>query len=142
MSNCANYGGGIYSERSYLIMVHHKCSYLNNTALQGRAQYFVFIQTSACIKQCMSTSKTIVQLKFVGAIYVEDVPSRNECFIQNNQLLLDLETTPLVFEKNTSGMRGSGLYGGLLNKCSFILDRYTSTLQLFNISILKGNGDN
>ena len=102
----------------------------------------VFIQTSACIKQRMSTSKTIVQLKFVGAIYVEDVPSRNECFIQNDQLLLHLETTPLVFEKNTSGMRGSGLYGGLLNKCSFISDRYTSTLQLFNISILKGNGDN
>ena len=77
--------------------------------------------------------------EFGGAIYVEDVPSRNECFfhIQNNQWL-DMETTPLVFEKNTAGMRGSVLYGGLLNKCSFTSNRYTNTLELFNISILQG----
>ena len=70
--------------------------------------------------------------------YVEDVPSRSECFfhIQNNQWL-DLDTTPLVFEKNAAGMRGSVVYGGLLNECHF---RYNSALQLFNTSIVKRNG--
>ena len=142
MSNCANYGGGIYSERSYLIMVHHKCSYINNTALRGGAQYFD-------VNSYFSLHQTVHvhfqgnnATEFGGAIYVEDTPSRNECFfhIQNNQLF-DLDTTPLVFEKNTAGIRGSVLYGGLLNKCSFTSDRYTSALQLFNISILKGNGN-
>ena len=65
MNNFANYGGGIYAERSYLIMVHHKCSYINNTALRGGHNILMLIQTSACIKQHMSTSKTIMQLSLV-----------------------------------------------------------------------------
>ena len=141
MSNCANYGGGIYSERSYLIMVHHKCSYINNTAMRGAAQYFDVNSNFSLHQTADVHFKDNNATEFGGAIYVEDVPSRNECFfhIQINQLL-DL-ATPLVFEKNTAGMRGSVLYGGLLDKCSFTSDRYTSALQLFNISILKGNGD-
>ena len=43
-----------------------------------------------------------------------------------------METTSLVFDKNTAGMRGSVLYGGLLDKC-------TSALQLFNMSIVHKN---
>ena len=39
-------------------------------------------------------------------------------------------------------MRGSVLCGGLLNKCSFTSDRYSSALELFNTSIIvQGNGD-
>ena len=142
MSNYANYGGGIYSERSYLIMVHHKCSYLNNTALRGGAQYFDVNSNFSLHQTAHVNFQDNNATEFGGAIYVEDVPSRNECFfhIQNNQSL-DLDTTPLVFEKNTAGIRGSVLYGGLLNKCSFTSDRHTNTLGLFNISIVKGNGD-
>ena len=142
MSNYANYGGGIYSERSYLIMVHHICSYLNNTALRGGAQYFDVNSNFSLHQTAHVNFQDNNATEFGGAIYVEDVPSRNECFfhIQNNQSL-DLDTTPLVFEKNTAGIRGSVLYGGLLNKCSFTSDRHTNTLGLFNISIVKGNGD-
>ena len=50
---------------------------------------------------------------------------------------LILNTTPLVFVNNTAGMRGSVLYGGLLEKCKFTSDRYTSGLELFNMSILQ-----
>ena len=142
MNNGANYGGGIYSERTYLIMVRHNCSYLNNTALQGGAQYFDVYSNFSLHQTAHVYFQGNNAAEFGGAIYVEDVPSRNKCFfhIQNDQLL-DLNTTPLVFEKNTAGMRGSVLYGGLLDKCSFTSDKYTSILQLFNISILKGNGD-
>ena len=139
MSNCGNYGGGIYSERSYLIVVHHNCSYLNNMALRGGAQYFDVNSNFSLHQTAHVHFQDNNATEFGGAIYVEDVPSRSECFfhIQNNQLL-DL---PLVFEKNTAGMRGSVLYGGLLNKCSFTSDSYTSALELFITSILKGNGD-
>ena len=138
-SNYANYGGGIYSERSYLIMVHYNSSYLNNTALRGGAQYFDFNSNFSLHQTARVHFQGNNAAEFGGAIYVEDVPSRNECFfhIQNNQWL-DLDTTPLVFEKNAAGVRGSVLYGGLLNKCHF---RYNSALQLFNTSIVKGNGD-
>ena len=139
MSNFANYGGGIYAERSYLNMVHYNSSYLNNTALRGGAQYFdvnsnFSLHQTACVRFRGNNAT-----EFGGAIYAEDVPSRSECFfhIQNNQWL-DLDTPPLVFEKNAAGIRGSVLYGGLLNKCHF---RYNSALQLFNTSIVKGNGD-
>ena len=73
MSNCTNYGGGIYAERSYLIMVHHNSSYLNNTALQGRAQYFGVYSNFSLHQTVHVNFQEIVQLKFVGAIYVEDV---------------------------------------------------------------------
>ena len=139
MSNYANYGGGIYSESSNLIMVHHNSSYLNNTALRGGAQHFDVNSNFSLHQTAHVHFQGNNAAEFGGAIYVEDVPSRSECFfhIQNNQWL-DLDTTPLVFEKNAAGMRGSVLYGGLLNKCHF---RYNSALQLFNTSIVKGNGD-
>ena len=139
MSNYANYGGGIYSESSNLIMVHHNSSYLNNTALRGGAQHFDVNSNFSLHQTAHVNFQGNNAAEFGGAIYVEDVPSRSECFfhIQNNQWL-DLDTTPLVFEKNAAGMRGSVLYGGLLNKCHF---RYNNALQLFNTSIVKGNGD-
>ena len=142
VSNWANYGGGIYSERSYLIMVHHKCSYLNNTALRGGAQYFDVNSNFSLYQTAHVNFQDNNATEFGGAIHVEDVPSRSECFfhVQNNHWL-DLNTTPLVFEKNTAAMRGSVLYGGLLNKCNFTSDRYTSALELFNTSILQENDD-
>ena len=138
----ANYGGGIYSESSNLTVVHNRTSYLNNTALRGGAQYFDVNSNFSLHQTAHVNFQDNNATEFGGAIYVEDVPSRNECFfhIQNNQWL-DMETTPLVFEKNTAGMRGSVLYGGLLNKCRFTSDRYTSALELFNTSILQENGD-
>ena len=142
VDNSANYGGGIYSESSNLTVVHNRTSYLNNTALRGGAQYFDVNSYFSLHQTAHVNFQENNATEFGGAIYVEDVPSRNECFfhIQNNQLL-DLDTTPLVFEKNTAGMRGNVLYGGLLNKCNFTSDRYASALELFNISILQGHGD-
>ena len=140
VNNSANYGGGIYSESSNLTVVHNRTSYLNNTALRGGAQFFDVNSYFSLYQTAHVNFQDNNAAEFGGAIYVEDVPSRNQCFfhIQNNQSL-DLDTTPLVFEKNTAGMRGSVLYGGLLNKCSFTSDRYTNALDLFNISILQGN---
>ena len=140
VDNSANYGGGIYSESSNLTVVHNRTSYLNNTALQGGAQFFDVNSYFSLYQTAHVNFQDNNAAEFGGAIYVEDVPSRNECFfhIQNNQSL-DLETIPLVFEKNAAGMRGSVLYGGLLNKCNFSSDRYTNALELFNISILQGN---
>ena len=142
VNNFANYGGGIYSESSNLTLVHNRSSYLNNTALRGGAQFFDVNSYFSLHQTAHVNFQDNNATEFGGAIYVEDVPSRNECFfhIQKNQLL-DLDTTPLVFEKNTAGARGSVLYGGLLNKCSFTSNRYTSILQLFNTSILQGNSD-
>ena len=142
VNNSANYGGGIYSESSNLTVVHNRTSYLNNTALRGGAQCFDVNSNFTLHQTAHVNFQDNNATEFGGAIYVEDVPSRSECFfhIQNNQLL-DLDTTPLVFEKNTARMRGSVLYGGLLNKCSFTSDSYTSALDLFNISIVEGNGD-
>ena len=50
-----------------------------------------------------------------------------------------MKTSPLVFEKNTAGIRGSVLYGGLLDKCHFSSDRYINVWELFNMSIQQGN---
>ena len=140
VNNSANYGGGIYSESSNLTVVHNRTIYFNNTALRGGAQFFDVNSYFSLYQTAHVNFQDNNAAEFGGAIYVEDVPSRNECFfhIQNNQWL-DLDTTPLVFEKNAAGMRGSVLYGGLLNKCSFTSDRYTNALELFNISILQGN---
>ena len=142
MNNSAKFGGGIYSESSNLTTVCDISSYLNNMALRGGAQYFDINSNFSLHQAAHVNFQGNNATEFGGAIYVEDVSSRNECFfhIQNNQLL-ELDTTPLVFEKNTAGTRGNVLYGGLLNKCSFTSGRYTSALELFNISILKGNGD-
>ena len=137
INNSAKYGGGIYLENSNLTLVNDRSSQLNNTALRGGAQYnsnFSLYQTAHVHFQDNNATE------FGGAIYVVDVPSRSECFfhIPNDQLL-DMQTTPLVFEKK--GMRGSVLYGGLLDKCNFMSDRYTNALKLFNMSILQGHGD-
>ena len=141
VNNSANYGGGIYSESSNLTVVHNRTSYLNNTALRGGAQYFDVNSYFSLHQTAQVNFQDNNAAEFGGAIYVEDVPSRSECFfhIQKNQWL-DLDTTPLVFEKNAAGMRGSVPYGGLLNKCSFTSDRYTNALELFNISGNNGKG--
>ena len=139
VNNSANCGGGIYLENSNLTVVHNRSSYLNNTALRGVAQYFDVNSNFSLHQTAHVHFQDNNATEFGGAIYVEDVPSRNECFFNN--YMLDLNTTPLVFEKNTAGMRGSVLYGGLLNKCSFTSDRYTNALELFNTSILQGHGD-
>ena len=48
----------------------------------------------------------------------------------------DFNTNPLIFENNSAGIRGSILYSGLLEKCNFTSDRYTSMIELFSTSIL------
>ena len=142
VNNSANYGGGIYSESSNLTFAHDRSSYINNMALQGGAQYFDTNSNFSLHQTAHVHFRDNNAIEFGGAIYVEDIPSRSECFFhtQNDQPL-DLNTTPLVFEKNTAEMRGSVLYGGLLNKCNFRSERYTSALQLFNMSIVNGSGD-
>ena len=142
VNNSANYGGGTYSESSNLTVVHDRSSYLNNMALRGGAQYFDVNSNFSLHQTAHVHFQGNNATEFGGAIYVVDVPSRSECFlhIQSDQSL-DLNTTPLVFENNSAGMRGSVLYGGLLRKCNFTSNRYTSVLQLFNLSILNQNGD-
>ena len=123
-------------------MVHHKCSYINNTALRGGVQYFDVYSNFTMHQTAHSHFQDNTATEFGGAIYVGDVPFRSECFfhIQNDESL-DMKTTPLVFEKNAAGIRGSVLYGGLLDKCHFSSNRYTNAWELFNMSILQGNSD-
>ena len=142
-SNAAYYGGGIYLESSILTLVNYRSSYFNNTAFRGGAQYFDVNSNFSLHLKAHVHFQDNNATEFGAAIYVVDEPSRSECFfyIQNEQLL-DLNTTLLVFENNTAGVRGSVLYGGLLNKCNLTSNRYTSAQQLFNMSISQGNGDN
>ena len=50
----------------------------------------------------------------------------------------EFHTNPLVFVNNSARIRGSVLYGGLLEKCNFTSDsdRYTNAMELFSMSIL------
>ena len=166
MNNSAEYGGGIHSESSNLTFAHHESShakkssscidcsicnsvsssstlgisFVNNKALRGGAQYFDVTSTFNLHQTVHFKYNNATE--FGGAMYVVDVPSRSECFLHiQNYKLLDMETTPLVFEKNSAGMRGSVLYGGLLDKCGFTSERYANALQLFNTSIVQENGD-
>ena len=141
INNSAKYGGGIYSESSNLTIVHNQSSYLNNTALRGGAQYFDVNSNFSLHYTASVYFYNNSAAEFGGAIYVVDVPSRSECFFDINDQLLDLATTPLVFEENSAGVRGSVLYGGLLDKCNFTSNKYTSALQLFNMSTLKESRD-
>ena len=141
VNNFANYGGGIYSESSNLTLAHSQSSYLNNKAQRGGAQYFDVNSNLSLHQTAHVHFQGNNATEFGGAIYVVDIPSRRECFfhIQNDQLLVH-NTIPLVFENNSAGMRGSVLYGGLLDKCNFTSDKYTSVLQLFTMSILQEHG--
>ena len=142
VNNSARYGGGIYSESSNLTLVHDRSSYLNNMALRGGAQYFDVNSNFSLHQTAHVHFQGNNATEFGGAIYVVDVPSRSECFfhIQNDHLF-DLDTTPLVFKKNTARVRGSVLYGGLLDKCNFTSERHTNALELFNMSVLQGDSD-
>ena len=142
VNNSAKYGGGVYSESSNLTLAHNLSIYLNNMALRGGAQYFDVNSNFSLHQTTHVHFQGNTATEFGGALYVVDEPSRSECFFHiQNYKLFDMETTPLVFEKNSAGMRGSVLYGGLLDKCVFTSDRYTSLLQLFNMSILQGHSD-
>ena len=94
VNNSADYGGGIYSESSNLTLAHDRSSYLNNTALRGGALYFDVNSNFSLHQTALSHFQDNNATEFGGAIYVEDVPSRSECFfhIQNDQSL-DMETT-------------------------------------------------
>ena len=163
-NNSARYGGGIYSESSNLTFARHKSShqakmppssidsktysagsnfsisFVNNTAFQGGAQYLDvksnFSLHPTAYVHFLNNNAT----EFGGAIYVVDAPLRSECFfhILNNKSP-NMEKTPLLFENNFAGRRGSVVYGGLLDKCTFTSDKYKSALDLFNMSILQGN---
>ena len=123
--------------------------FLNNSALRGGAQYFDLhsnLSLNQTVHVCFQNNHAT---EFGGAIYVADIPMpsqllswqhesfRNECFIH----ILHENPSPLTFENNTAGIRGSVLYGGLLDKCDSPLDSYTSVLQLFNLSILHREND-
>ena len=142
INNSAKHGGGVYSESSNITIVHDRSSYLNNTALRGGAQYFDVNSNFSLHQTAHVNFQDNHATEFGGAIYVVDETSRSECFfhIQNDQLL-DLNTNSLIFENNSAQVRGSVLYGGFLDKCNFTSNKYTSALQLFNMSILQGDSD-
>ena len=127
-------------------------SFLNNTAIHGGAQYFDLTSNFNLDQTSHIHFQHNHATVFGGAIYVVDVPRsdqflsqqyvpfRNECFfhIFGKETSLELHTTPLVFVNNSAGIRGSVLYGGLLEKCNFTSDsdRYTNAMELFSMSIL------
>ena len=163
INNSAKYGGGIYSESSNLTFVHYECkfcgntstipefSFLGNLAIRGGAQYYDIYSTFNLYQTAQIHFQDNHATEFGGAIYVVDtsepgqflsqqqVPFRRKCFFHmfRKEQSLDLNTSPLIFENNSAGMRGGVLYGGLLEKCNFTSDSYTSTLELFNMSILR-----
>ena len=125
--------------------------FLNNTALRGGAQYFDLNSNFSLHQKPCVYFQDNRATEFGGAIYVVDAPGigkllsqqympfRSVCFfhVLGKEKSLDLNTTPLVFVNNTAKMRGSVIYGGLLEKCKFTLDRNISGLEFFNMSILR-----
>ena len=175
VNNLAEYGGGMYSQSSNITVVHHRsnhytpscnncksvcndystipgCNFVNNTALQGGAQYFDLNSNFSLHLTSHVHFQDNHAVQFGGAIYAVDVlgPSqflsqqhvlsfRSKCFfhILMEKQSFGLDTSPLVFVNNSARIRGSVLYGGLLEKCNFTLHGSTSGLELFNKSILQ-----
>ena len=125
-------------------------TFINNIALIGGAQFFDLYSNFSLDQTAHLHFQDNHATEFGGAIYVVDVPGpsqflfqenlpfRSECFfhILRKQQPLHLGTSPLDFVNNSAGIRGSVLYGGLLDKCDFTPDWNTSALKLFNKSIL------
>ena len=125
-------------------------SFRNNMALRGGAQYFDLYSVFSLDQMAHVHFQDNHATEFGGAIYAVDVPGpgqflfqqhvpfRNQCFfhILNKKQFFNFDTSPLVFENNSAGIRGSVLYGGLLEKCNFTSRQYSSALELFNMSIL------
>ena len=163
VNNSAKYGGGIHSENSNLTFMHYECkscgntsttpefSFLGNLAIRGGAQYFDIYSIFNIYQTAQIHFQDNYATEFGGAIYVVDasgpgyflsqqhVAFRRKCFFHmfRKKQSLNLNTSPLTFDNNSAGMRGGVLYGGLLEKCNFTSDSYTSTLELFNMSILQ-----
>ena len=126
-------------------------TFVYNTAVRGGAQYFDVNSNISLYQSVQVLFQFNYATEFGGAIYVADVlgsdqqlfpqqhlPFRSECFFHmlRKEQSLDL---PLVFVNNTAGVRGSVLYGGLLDKCTFTSHRYTSALELFDMSTSQEN---
>ena len=125
-------------------------SFRNNLALRGGAQYFDLYSVFSLDQMAHVHFQDNHATEFGGAIYAVDVPGpgqflfqqhvpfRNQCFfhILMKKQSFNFNTSPLIFENNSAGIRGSVLYGGLLEKCNFTSSRYSSALELFNMSIL------
>ena len=123
----------------------------SNVALRGGAQYFDHYSIFTLDQMAHVHFQDNHATEFGGAIYAMDVPGpdqflfqqhvpfRNECFFHTlrKEKFLNLDTSPLVFENNSAGIRGSVLYGGLLEKCNFATKQYSSALELFNMSIVN-----
>ena len=121
-------------------------NFVNNTALRGGAQYFDLTSNFTLHQTSHVRFQDNTAVEFGGAIYVMDVlgPSqflsqqhvlsfRSKCFFH---LLMEEQSLelPLLFVNNSARIRGSVLYGGLLEKCNF---SNTNGLDFFNSSILK-----
>ena len=155
LNNSAEYGGGIYFERSSLTFVHDKSSYLSNIALRGGALYFDLYSNFSLHQTACLHFQDNNAAELGGAIYAADVSGpgqflsqqhvafRRKCFfhILGSEQSLQMETTPFMFVNNTAGVRGSVLFGGLLEKCTFTSDRFGSILELFNLSIIHSKDD-
>ena len=101
-------------------------SFFNNTARRGGAQYFDLYSNFSLFQTAHVHFQDNRATEFGGAIYVADVlgpsqflseqhiPFRSECFFHMFGKSLGFHTTPLVFVKNSAGIRGSVVYGGLL----------------------------
>ena len=125
--------------------------FLNNTAHRGGAQYFDLYSNFSLHETAQVHFQDNRATEFGGAIYAVDVPGpgqflsqqhtafRSECFfhVLKKEQSLDLNTSTLIFVNNSAGIRGSVLYGGLLEKCNFTSDKYTSIMELFSMSILN-----
>ena len=125
--------------------------FLNNTAHRGGAQYFDVYSNFSLYQKAQVHFQDNRATEFGGAIYAVDVlgpgqfffqqhsPFRSECFFHmlKKEQSPDLNTSTLIFVDNTAGIRGSVLYGGLLEKCNFTSDKYTSIKELFSMSILN-----
>ena len=129
-------------------------TFVYNTAVRGGAQYFDVNSNISLYQSVQVLFQFNYATEFGGAIYVVDIlgsdqqlfpqqhlPFRSECFFHllRKEQSLDLHATPLVFANNIAGVKGSVLHGGLLDKCTFTSHRYTSALELFDMSTSQEN---
>ena len=167
VDNSAEYGGGLHSEHSNLTFGfshhgkmsscndcngHSTITFLNNFAYRGGAQYFDLYSNFSLYQTAHVHFQDNHAFGFGGAIYVVDVSpffsQKSEYFRKKSFLHIfwkeqspEIDTSPLVFVNNSARIRGNVLYGGLLNKCNFSSNTYTSALELFKMSILQRKGN-
>ena len=173
INNTAQYGGGLYFTNSSLFFAGcnnrnysfapmsqpqrdpnycFSSTFINNSAIHGGAIFLDHYSQFELSAEGHVYFETNTAAEFGAALYVLDVPGPNECqnvpiTLYHSKCFLSVPSSEqyphMVFEKNTAEMRGNNLYGGMLDRCSYGTDNYTthyiSGLDVFDSTAMDSN---